>query len=156
MSVESWIDALAKRWEISDGKGGTVRSYRVYEKDEFPESISLEKPCVITYITGYDPQYSAGGPLKGLYRGTSEFHLVSNVNKANLPKLMLYLARIRNAAAGSIQLGGLVDHFLLVGDPPIRGPVSLQYGSEEPHHGIVVTWEVKADEASDTGYTVAI
>jgi len=51
MAVENWIDEIAKLFEISDGRKGTVKSYRAYEKADFPEAITVY-PCAITYTTG--------------------------------------------------------------------------------------------------------
>lgn len=147
MSVESWIDTLCGIWEISDGRGGTVQSYKVYEKSEFPESIS-QVPCALTYTQGNHMQISAGGG-QSIWQGITEFHLTDNVDKSNFPYIMLFFSRIRTAAAANLQLGGLVDHFSLRADviPNVQGPVTLQYGSEAEHHGIVVYWEVKESEA---------
>lgn len=156
MAVENWIDKICDLMSVSDGAGGHVRSYHVYDKSEFPESLS-QFPCAITYIVGYTPLYSAGGPLKGIYRGRTELHLTDSVDKSKMPGLMLYLARLRNVCSGAMQLGGLVDHFILVAEPSaIVGPSVLQYGSEEPHLGYIVNWQVKADEAGETGYTIAL
>ncbi len=153
MSVESWIDNICKLWEIDNGRGGTVRSYRVYEKNEFPESIT-EYPCALTYTLGVQSAYSLAGPNLDMWHGVTEFHLFPGVDKRNFPAIMLFFARIRNAAASDIQLGGTVNYFLLDGerDPNIQGPVTLQYGSEEPHLGIIVYWVVKE---AVTGMTVS-
>jgi hypothetical protein len=157
MAVEQWIDAIAKLWDaVSDGRGGNVTSYRAYERDNFPEALA-DFPCAITYVTEVENIYSTGGPLIDLWRGVTEFHLFPGVDKRDLPQLMRYFARIRNAASGSITLGGLVSHFLLrvsnSGGPSIVGPVVLQYGSEQPHHGLLVYWEVKETVSGD--YTPA-
>lgn len=145
MSVENWIDAVCKLWEVSNGKGGTVRSFRVYEKNEFPESIS-EAPCALTYTHEVISYYSAGNAYE-LWNGVTEFHLTDGVAKDKFPEIMLYFARIRNAAAASLKLGGLVENFRLrtpeTGGASIQGPVQLQYGSESPHHGLLVYWRVK-------------
>jgi hypothetical protein len=121
----------------------------VYEKNEFPESIE-STPCAITYTQGNNMQIMAGGG-KSIWHGVTEFHLSENVDKDQFPYIMLFFARIRTAAAANMKLGGLVDHLALRGDitPNVQGPVVLQYGSEAPHHGIVVYWEVKENE-SDT------
>src|SRR3990167_6511083 len=150
MAVENFIDEITSLWDgISDGKGGQVRSYRVYEKNEFPESLSVF-PCAITYTIEVRNNYSAGGPNVDLFRGLTEFHLFPNVSKSNLPELMRYMARIRNAAAGEITLNGKVSHFLLRTDvPSVQGPLRLQYGSEEPHLGLLVNWEVKEAVTGD-------
>ncbi len=157
MAVEAWIDSIAALMAVSDGRGSQVRSYHAYDRAEFPEAITAY-PCAITYVVGYRPEYASGGVVKGHYRGRTEFHLYPNVAKSNIPGLMLYFRRIRNAMSGAYQLAGLVDDFRLAdGEPwPIRGPVTLQYGSEVEHHCIIVEWEVKAEESTDEGYIFAI
>ena len=153
MAVENWIDAVAKAFEIDDGRGGTVRSYRVFEKAEFPEALS-DYPCAITYPVSVSSQYSLGGPCIDLWRGKTEFHITENVNKGNLPMLLRYIARIRYAAAANMKLGGLVEHFVLSTEgPSILGPVVLRYGGEEPHQGFIVHWVVKENVSGD--FTVA-
>ncbi len=146
MAIEDWIDALCAIWEISDGKGGQVRSYRVFEKNEFPEAIT-DHPCAITYTQGVIMQITASGG-KSIWRGVTEFHLSDNVDKSRFPEYIRYFARIRAALAANMKLGGLVDHLRVNTDitPSVQGPVVLVYGSENPHHGIVVYWEVKQDE----------
>lgn len=157
MSIENWIDAICKLMSVSDGARGNVLSYHVYDKAEFPASLS-QFPCAVTLIQGVDFQYSLGGPKKGIYKGKTEFYLTAGLNMADLPNVMLYPARIRNACAGAMQLGGLVDHFILTTDPrQIVGPIGLRYNAEDPPRwGYTVNWEVKADEAGDAGYTIAI
>jgi hypothetical protein len=149
MALEDWIDALCAIWEISDGKGGQVRSYRVFEKSEFPEAIT-DTPCAITYTTGVIMQITASGG-HGIWRGVTEFHLSEGINKSRFPEYIRYFARIRAAMAANMKLGGLVDHLRVNSDvtPSVQGPVVLVYGSEQPHHGIVVYWEVK-EGATDT------
>ena len=143
MAVTDWIDKIAKVWsKIEDGKGSSMRSYRSFEKAEFPDALS-QFPCVLTYVTNLPSvQYSAGGPNKAVWRGVSEFHIVPNVLKSNYPYLMSFYDRIIKAAAANYQLGGAVDHFVLVNPDAIR-PGVLSYGSEELHLGLVVSWEVK-------------
>jgi len=157
MAVETWIDDITRLWDqVSDGRGGSVRSYRVYEKDDFPEALS-DFPCALTYSTEVENVYSLGGPLVDLWQGVTEFHLFPNVDKRNFPAIMKFFARIRNAASGSMTLGGKVAHFLLrnanSGGASIQGPVVLQYGGEEPHHGLLVFWEVNENCSGD--YTPA-
>lgn len=143
MAVESWIDAIAKLWRISDGKGGTLRSFAVYERAEFPEALP-QAPCVLTYTLDARMDYSLGGPCIDLWTGVSEFHLTTDIAKHNYPAIMLFFARIKHAAAASMKLGGLVDHFLLRTDEPsIRGPVVMKYGEEAEHLGLIVNWTVK-------------
>lgn len=143
MGAEKWIDAITKLWAtVNDGKGRKVRSYSVFERDEFPEALS-EFPCAITYIQRLPVvQYSAGGPAVVVYRGVSEFHLTQTVNKKYMPYVIRFYERIINAAASKVTLGGLVSHFVLTDADPLV-PGVLVYGSEEPHFGIVVNWIVK-------------
>lgn len=152
MAIESWIDSLTKLWAISDGRKGTVHSFRLFERDEFPESLPdlNTTRCAITYPTGCETQYSIGGPCIDIWRGVTEFHLSANVNKSNLPYLVLFFKRIRDAAASDIQLGGLVDYFMIDAERGgILGPMSLQYGNEAPHHGLMVYWKVKENVSGD-------
>ncbi len=155
MAVETWLDEITKRWElVSNGKGGTIYSYRCYEKEEFPESLS-NIPCALTYITEVRYDMSEG-LRKGYYKGITEFHLFTDAKKSNLPALQLYFVRVRNAAAGKVALNGTVDHFYLRKDVPGIQPGVLKYGGEDPHHGLIVNWEVKADEGQDVGYVFAL
>lgn len=145
MAVQNWIDKIAAVWAaIEDGKGGNVRAYKSFEAAEFPEALSVF-PCVISYVTGTPSiQYSAGGPQIAVWRGVSEFHLVPNVSKSNYPYVIKFYDKIIRAAAANYQLGGVVHHFALVNPDAIK-PVVLVYGSEEPHLGILVNWEVKEE-----------
>lgn len=143
MAAENWIDAVTALWAgIDDGRGRKVHAYSVFKKSELPESIT-EFPCAITYISRISKiQYSASGPNIVIYQGVTEFHVTPGVNKQNYPALIRYIDRIIKAAASSVTLGGLVSHFLLSVDTPID-PGILRYGSEEPHLGLIVNWEVK-------------
>jgi len=127
-----------------------VYSYRVFEKPEFPETLT-QYPCAITYTLGVKSDYSVGGPCVDHWEGVTEFHLTPNVVKSHFPYIMLFFRRIRDAAAGSLTLGGRVAHFLLDPDrqPNIQGPVALVYGSEDPHHALVVYWVVKESVSGD-------
>ena len=144
MAVESWIDALCKRWgAVGDGKGAFVRSYVVYERREFPEALDGSVPSAITYTTECRPIYSQGQSID-LWNGVTEFHLAPNVSRAHYPDIMRYFARIRDAAAGTIGLDGLVAEFMIRNDiAGMLGPVRLRYGEEAEHLGIVVNWKVK-------------
>ncbi len=141
MAVENWIDDVARLWEIRT-PAGLVKSYRMFEKTEFPESLSTF-PCAITYPVTVKPNYAAGASYD-LWTGKTEFHLSGNLSKAAYPWILPMFARIRNAAALSIGLGGKVSYFVVT---EITGPVALQYGGEEPHNGLVVSWTVKENEA---------
>lgn len=149
MDIEAWIDALCAVWEVSDGRGGLVRSYRLCD-DSTPQNLIPNAlgdfPCALTFPTGVRSEYSLGGPAIDLWRGFTEFHLFPHTDKDKVPEVVRYMARIRNAAAGNITLGGKVTHFLLRKDvESVQGPLRLQYGSEEPHWGLMANWEVKAN-----------
>lgn len=143
MAVTDWIDEITRLWEVSDGKGGQVRSFRVFEKEEFPEALSTF-PCAITYTEGVRDRYGQGVSVD-LWRGVTEFHLTPDLNRRAFPNLMRFFARIRDAAAGNVTLNGKVSWFALrtEGGDSIEGPVKLQYGTENVHYGLVVRWEVK-------------
>lgn len=141
--ITDWVDKVAEVWgTIDNGKGGSLKSYKIFSRAEFPEALS-EFPCVLTVVTRANKvQYSAGGPCIGVYDGVSEFHLAKNRSKSNYPFVLTYFEKIIVAAAANLQLGGAVEHFLLANSNPITMSV-LQYGSEDAHLGLVVTWQVK-------------
>jgi len=155
--IENWIDALCDRWAIATHTGGTVRSYRMFGINEFPES--LELPCAITYPVDVRLEYSTGGPIIEHWRGRTEFHLFPGADKRHYPELIQYFRRIRNAAMGAITLSGKVAYMLIdsaEGEPSMQGPVVLQYGDgDAPHLGIVVNWRVKSNISTESGLTVA-
>lgn len=141
MAVENWIDEIAALWEISDGKGGTVKSYRAYDKNEFPEAITVY-PCAITYTSGVKMDYPMDIETD-TWNGVSEFHLVAGIGKHHYPYIMRYFNRIKTAAKGNKNLSGKVALFILDHENiSIQGPVTLQYGSEDPHLGLIVRWVV--------------
>ena len=145
MPVETWIDQIAILCgQIDDGRGSLVRSYHVFDKDEFPAGLT-QYPCAIHYTTGVQSTFSDGGPAYDVWKGCSEFHLVPNVDKNQFPYILRYFARIRNAFALHRTLGGLVKCLWIDPneDPNIQGPVTFQYGSEDPHLGLLVKWLVK-------------
>lgn len=147
MAIESWIDALAKRWEITDHRGKTLKSYRLFEKAEWPEALN-EWPCALTFPIELVSTYTAGGPNVDLWKGRTEIHMFPDVGKHHYPDIVKTIARLRDAAAGQITLGGLVSYFLLATDEAsILAPVVMVYGTEDPHLGIIVNWRVK--ELSD-------
>jgi hypothetical protein len=151
MAIENWIDDLVDvMGSVKGHHGKAVRAYYVYKKAEFPDAIAAY-PCVLTFTDAVQPSYSVGGPLIDAWVGLCEFHLFPDVSRAHYPEIMLYFARIRNAMAGSMTLGGKVAHFLPRADVPypLRGPVRLQYGEEQEHLGIVMQWQVKENVSAD-------
>lgn len=150
MAVELWIDEICDlAGTVSNGRGGRVRSYYVFKKAAFPDSISVF-PCALTYTTELRASYSLGGPSTDIWYGITEFHLFPNEAKSNYPAIMRYFARIQAAFAGSMTLSGKVAYFQLRTDEAgLQGPVTLAYGSEEPHLGIIARWMVKEDTSGD-------
>lgn len=144
MAVENWIDEIAKlAGEVPNGKGGKVKSYRVFAKADFPEGLTVF-PCAITYTTQVITSYSQGGPCIDLWKGVTEFHLSEGTAKSEYPAVMRFFAHIRAAFAQHMTLGGKVAYCKLAEDEPsLQGPVVLQYGAEQPHHGIIARWVVK-------------
>ena len=155
MAIENWIDEVVEVFgSVAGHAGKAVRAYYVYRKAEFPDALSAY-PCVLTFSEALRPEYSRSGPLIDAWVGVTEFHLYPDQARAHYPEVMLYFARIRNAMAAHVTLGGRVAHFLPRLDVPypLRGPVVLKFGGEEPHVGIVVQWQVKENVGSE--YTIA-
>ena len=140
--VDDWVDELTRAWEISDGRGGQVRSYRIFEKDEFPEEIPLDIPTALTFVDDVDAEYSQGGPCILMWHGTTVFHLTPDLNRQRTPYLMLFFNRILVAAAANMKLTGKVDYFALEPNTSIA-VVITQYGNEARHLGLEVRWLVK-------------
>jgi len=155
MAVETWIDEIAElAGTIDNGRGGRVRSYYVFKKREFPEALNTF-PCALTYTAELRANYSLGGPNTDLWYGVTEFHLFDSVAKSNYPEIMRYFARIKAAFALHMTLGGTVAYVQLRTDEPgLQGPVTLQYGEENPHLGIVAQWVVK--ESTTGQFTVGV
>ena len=141
--IESWIDALTRVWEIEDGRGGTVKSYRLFEAEELPEALSIY-PCAISYPTQMDMH--SGSAAYNLWQGVTEFHISPTVEKTAIADVLRYFARIRSAAAANVTLGGLVSYFVLDESSSIQGPVHLEYGEQSPGMGLIVHWTVKENE----------
>jgi hypothetical protein len=140
--IDNWIDALCKIWEVEDGRGGTVTSYRLFERDEFPEEIPLDRPTALTFVDGVDFQYSQGGPLTAIWKGSTEFNLTPDLSRKRVPAVLRYFKRIMAAATDNMKLGGLVSYFILDETDTITLEV-LQYGNQARHLGLVVNWTVK-------------
>ncbi len=143
--IENWIDEVAKVFEISNGRGGKLRSFRVFERNEFPESMS-DFPCAVTYPTEVRMKY--GETAHDLWNGVTELHLFPNTQKTNIPETLRYYARIKSAVAAHITLGGLVSYFILDQEgPSVQGPVALSFGELGEHMGLIVHWVVKENES---------
>lgn len=141
MSIEKWIDDLAAvAGSVKAHNSGQVKAFRVYARAEIPEAIS-SFPCALTYPVRVRPSYSDSGPCTDLWEGQTEFHLFPDVKKANLPEVMRYFAKIRNAFALKRTLGGKVAHLAIREDGMVMA--TAKYGEEDEHHAIMVYWEVK-------------
>jgi hypothetical protein len=146
--IENWIDELAKVWEFSDGRFGTVHSYRLIEKAEFPDSIDAStldnSPVALTIPASLKAEYSEGGPHIGFWSGVTEFHVAPDLDRGRLPALLPWYGMILKAASSHMQLNNTVEYFALdERDDQIEGPMPLQYGEESPHWGFLVHWRVK-------------
>lgn len=141
MALETWIDTLADVFNFTYSGTDKVWTYHLYSLPDFPENVHVY-PCAITYPTSLTPQYGEGLGID-LWRGTTELHLFPSVDKMLMPNIVPFFAKIRTAMAANVTLGGKVAYFLPIESEAITGPVQLQYGSEAPHWGIVVKWQVK-------------
>lgn len=148
--MESWIDAVQDVWATIQAPGfKQVRAPYLVKRRELPESIDPAQiataPIALTH-PGIETkfEYSMGGPHLAFYNGLTYFHVHPSLEDAAVPDLIVWRGLIVRAAAAHMQLGGLVELFLLDdADDQILGPVPLAFGSEEPHWGYVVKWFVK-------------
>lgn len=152
MAIESWIDELARVWgTIRSARRGNVRSYAVFEREEFPEAITTF-PAAISYVTGV--RFAGGGdssPHILHWAGQTEFYLAEGTSKQGVPETMRYFERILRAALLARTLNGKVAEFALIKaaeGEAITGPAILNYGGEQLHLGLVVHWRVKEAMAS--------
>jgi hypothetical protein len=143
--IENWLDAVAKVFEMDNGKGGTVRSFRLYERADIPGALSSDLyPCAISYFTDCKPEYAAGGVDTLIWQGLTELHILPNLQMDGLPYLLLFVGRVIKAAAANYQLGGLVEHFLIPKESGAIQLVELGWGEDRnAHRGLLVHWEVK-------------
>lgn len=144
MAVENWIDEIAKKaGQVADGKGGYVRSYLLFGKDEFPETLTIF-PCALTYPEDVIMQTPDSGPNVDTWRGITEFHLVPGTKKSDFPYIVRFYARIRAVFAANRDLGGRVQYCkLAVEGPSIEGPVVFQPNTEAATQGLIVHWVVR-------------
>lgn len=147
--IEDWIDEVAKVFEFTDPKNRTVRSFRLFGTDNFPESISVADGPVALTIPGGVPtgEISKGNGTILFWKGVTEIHVTKDLGKGHLPLLTKYFGCIIKACAAKLQLGGAVPsvaHFEIdFASGGIDGPLELQYGQEDKHWGFLVYWEVK-------------
>jgi hypothetical protein len=151
MSVELWIDEVTKLFDGIRIANKSIRSFRIYEKDEFPEAIKGDEiPCALTYTAEVECEYSTG-PCFEIWKGKTEIHWTPNVDKSKYPEIMLLFKQIRNAFALHRTLGGKVAFIQLAieNTPSIQGPVVFSYGDEVQHLGLLVHWVVKEHVESE-------
>ena len=146
--IQAWIDSLVDVWAgISDQRFGSVRSFHLLKKAEFPEAINPadDFPCAITIPGGLDPgDYGVGSPKVAVWNGVTEFHLTPDLNKKHLPAILPWYGLIWAAAAANPTLDGNVELFWIISRADgINGPLALRYGAEAPHWGLIVNWMVK-------------
>jgi hypothetical protein len=139
--LDKWIDAVSKAFELEDGQGGRITSYRVFEKNEFPET--LEIPCAVTYVPEVGIVYTAGAITSLVWSGETEVHVTNGLERVRLPEVMRYFKRILEAFQVNITLGGLVEYFELPENEKSIRMTRLQYGSGAEHYGLTVLWEVR-------------
>ena len=144
MAVEDWIDEVAKKaGQVADGRGGWVRAYRLFEKEDFPEAL-IEFPCALTYTEDVVMAAPAGGPNIDIWRGVTEFHLAPGVKKSDFPYLLRFFARIRAVFTSDYNLGSRVEYCRLrVEGPSIEGPVVFEPNTESANQGLIAHWIVR-------------
>lgn len=147
--IETWIDEIAKlAGNVAASASGKsyVRSYWVFKKSEFPETIT-EFPAAITYVQRMGLMGgSDSGPTILHWYGVTEFHISESTGKQNYPLIMPYFGRILESFLLKRTLGGLVSEFnlLKIGDGDALTAGTMEYGADGLRHlGIAAYWHVK-------------
>lgn len=151
MSIDTVLGSVAAIFALDDGRGGTLRSVHMFSQN-LPEAVSEEDvPIAMSFVEGFTPQISRGGPQRDHWIGWTEFYLTKNLDKTGLLYVAGFAARIRNAVAANQKLGSTVDLFSLMDmDKAIEIPAVLAYGSQALHYGVVVHWRVIENSATLT------
>ncbi len=148
--IEDWIDTLTQVWEFVDPLNRQVRSYRLFQAEEFPEAIPIDAgPVALTIVNELQPEYGMAIGTVAIWQGVTEIHVTADLSKAHMPLLMRYYGLILKAAAANMTLGGKVHHFLIDAGAGGIQRTDLQYGAETRHWGFLVYWEVKEQMGSD-------
>jgi hypothetical protein len=144
MAIEDWIDKLVDvAGSVDAGNKKKVRAFYVFKKTEFPESIT-DFPCALTFTENVSMDYPDAGPNRDEWQGIIEFHITNNTKKSNYPTIMRYFSRIRTAfKANRILADNVILKLQGQNGPSIEGPVTLQYGDEQQHLGLLVHWIVR-------------
>lgn len=150
--VENWIDEICKLSANIPAIGArNMTAYALFGKTNIPEKLEVF-PSALTFVEGARMQYSASGVCATIWNGFTEFHLASDMARKKLPEVHLYFGRIRTAFAAHMTLGGRVAYCMLRPEEQnIEGPVSLQWGGEAEHWGLVARWVVKEIESVSVG-----
>lgn len=149
-SIESWLDALNAIWGFDTGRGTHVQTPKCVTKNEFPESLPklADAPVALSWPLNVSVEYgdpNSSMPTILIWNGETELHLTPDVKKTNLAFILPFFGRILNAAKTNYSLGGKVVYFHLAEDNSMELVSELRYGSEAPHHGIIIRWVVKQD-----------
>jgi hypothetical protein len=149
-TIETWIDALNAVWAFEYGRGQIVRTPKCSTQNEFPESLpdlSDKGPIALSWPINVQAKYGDTNSSQStilFWTGETELHLTPDVKKTNLAFILPFFGRILAAAKANSTLGGLVTSFHLDETNAMELDI-LQYGSEAPHHAIVIRWTVKQD-----------
>lgn len=157
-SVETWIDALCKVFEVSADDGGfnIVKSYRMFELNELPDVVMPELvPCAISYVTDLELEYGAGSPTIFYWSGQTEFHLTKDVRPANHAFLMPFYRRIVASAGANMKLGNTAELFLILQNTPgaVQSVIFRNAQGQDDHQGLMVKWTVKQNVSGQ--YTIS-
>lgn len=148
-----FLDEIQRVWATIDVRGIQLRAPLIYEKAEWPDTLSGlsdSSPIVLSRVDSYSPLY-ARAISADVFRGVSEFHVSAGKDKKKIPELMHWYKRIRDAAAANVLLSGKVDFFNIEGlgdSPAIEGPLEVQYADEPPHWAFLVRWFARIDVSS--------
>lgn len=150
MAIESWIDEIVRvAGSVASHEKGRVRAFKVAGRGEIPESLSPGMfPCVLVYPLGVRMLISASMSVE-IWTGVMEYYLFPDTKKTNIPAVVRYYSRIRNAVASNLTLGGLVDHFIFAPDDTAMDFATLDYGDLVNRHGIMVRWQVKSNISAE-------
>lgn len=147
MTFSTWADVLTGIWTNLEFRGRDVKSYKLYDVGDLPESISNYPSC-FSYIENLDPMYSLAGPARFIWRGQTHFYLVEDVNKQHYPAIYVFMESIPLMTAKYLTLGGIVPAFGIDTETTVgvEGPLTLSYGGspqEAPSLGVIAHWWVK-------------
>lgn len=139
MAIDDWMPALASRLGTVDGVE------QVHTHLDLPGSL-LVFPCVVLLPLEGDCLYSAGGVNISFHQVQATLYVSAQILPEAYALAVPMIARVRDALAGGMTLGGLVAHVLpSAAGRFYQGPGSLRYADKD-HLGIVFRLEVKEHE----------